>query len=264
MEAIIIEDEKLAAQRLKRLILKVSPEIHVKAVLETIEEAVSYLQQVKPDLIFLDIHLSDGSSFHIFDKVKVSSPVIFTTAYDEYALKAFKVNSIDYLLKPIEEEDLRNSIQKLHQLQQELRLATTERSAAKETLTATDFDRLIAAFKDKNTLYKQRFLVSFGSKVKTIKTADSAYFFADSKAVFLVDKSGHKYVLDETLDQLQETLDPGLFFRVNRGFLVGIEAIEQMYSYSRSRIKIDLKPASPKECIVSTEKTPDFKAWLGK
>lgn len=252
MEAIIIEDEKLAAQRLKMLVNRVAPEIRIKAMLGSVAEAVSYLQEEKPGLIFLDIHLSDGSSFGIFDKVVVKSPVIFTTAYNEYALKAFKVNSIDYLLKPVEEEALARSLQKLRDLQQQPGGATA------------DLERMLAAFRDQKITYKQRFLVNFGSKIRTIKADDAAYFYADSKAVFLVEKSAHKYVLNETLDQLQETLDPALFFRVNRGFLVGIEAIEQMYSYSRSRIKIDLKPAAPKECIVSTEKTPDFKSWLGQ
>lgn len=252
MEAIIIEDEKLAAQRLKILIHKVAPEIIIKAILTSIKEVVSYLQQEKPELIFMDIHLSDGSSFVIFDKVNVKSPIIFTTAYDEYALKAFKVNSVDYLLKPVEEEALVKSLQKLKGLKQQ------------KVGVAADLESMLAAFKDQKISYKRRFLVSYGSRIKTIKTEDAAYFYADSKAVFLVEKSGNKHVLDETIDQLQEGLDPALFFRVNRGFLVGIDAIEQMYIYSRSRIKIDLKPAAPKDCIVSTEKTPDFKAWLGK
>ena len=252
MEAIIIEDEKLAAERLKRLVNKIDREIYIKAILPSKEEAISYLQEEKPDLIFLDIHLSDGNSFDIFDQVKVKSPVVFTTAYDEYAIKAFKVNSIDYLLKPVEEEALAKSLQKLRELQE------------LQSGTEAGFDRLLAAFKNKKITYKQRFLLGFGSRLKTIKTEDVCYFYAESKAVFLVEKSGHKFVLDETLDQLQETLDPALFFRVNRSFLVGINAIEQMYSYSRSRIKIDLKPVSSKECIVSTEKTPDFKAWLGQ
>ena len=252
MEAIIIEDEKLAARRLEMLLSKVAPEVGIKTILSSIEEAVQYLKQEQPDLIFLDINLSDGSSFSIFDKVKVKSAIIFTTAYDEYALQAFKVNSIDYLLKPIEEEDLINGLKKFRDLQR-----TDGRAAS-------DFDRMLAAIRNRKILYKQRFLLSFGSKIKTIKTENSAYFYADSKAVFLVEKSGQKYVLDETLDQLQDTLDPTFFFRVNRGFLVGIDAIEQMYSYSRSRIKINLKPAAPKDCVVSTEKTPDFKVWLGQ
>ncbi|WP_017733249.1 LytR/AlgR family response regulator transcription factor [Nafulsella turpanensis] len=252
MEAIIIEDEKLAAQRLKMIVHKVAPEINIKTKLPGVEEAVHYLQQEEPELIFMDIHLSDGSSFGIFERVKVTSPVIFTTAYDEYALKAFKVNSVDYLLKPVEEEALSQSLQKFKALKHGRKIAIV------------DYERLLKTFNDQKIHYKQRFLVSFGNKIKTIRTEDVAYFYADSKAVFLVEKPGSKYVLDETLDQLQETLDPVQYFRVNRGFLVSVDAIEQMYSYSRSRIKIDLKPAAPKECIVSTEKTPDFKTWLGQ
>jgi two-component system response regulator LytT len=251
MKALIIEDEKLAAERLKRLIANVSPDISVMASLQSVEEAVEYLQNNTPDLIFLDIHLSDGSSFGIFDQVKVSSPIIFTTAYHEYALKAFKVNSIDYLLKPIDETALSAALDKLKQLKKESSFTPLG-----------EIEALLSMMKKQEITYRQRFLVAFGNKIKTIKTADVAYIFAQDRAVFLVDREGSRYVLDETLDLLQDALDPDGFFRVNRAFLVGIDAIEQMHSYSRSRIKIELNPPCPKECIVSTEKTPDFKGWL--
>lgn len=253
MNALIIEDEKLAADRLERLISKVSTEVRVVAILKSVEEAVSYLQNQTPDLIFLDIHLSDGNSFGIFEQVQVTSPIIFTTAYHEYALKAFKVNSIDYLLKPIDENALSAALDKLRQLKNESPIGSMG-----------EIEALISMMKKQEITYRQRFLVAFGNKIKTVKTADMAYIFAADRAVFLVDREGSRYVLDEPLDHLQDALDPTSFFRVNRAFLVGIDAIEQMHSYSRSRIKIELNPPCPKECIVSTEKTPDFKGWLSR
>ncbi|HSI75221.1 MAG TPA: LytTR family DNA-binding domain-containing protein [Lunatimonas sp.] len=253
MKTIIIEDEKLAADRLNRLITKVSADVTVVATLRSVEEAVNYLQSHTPDLIFLDIHLSDGSSFEIFDQVHVTSPIIFTTAYHEYALKAFKVNSIDYLLKPIDEAALSAALDKLRQLKNE-----------SNTTPMGEIEALISMMKKQEISYRQRFLVTFGNKIKTIKSTEVAYIFAADRAVFLVDKSGNRYVIDETLDQLQNSLEPMDFFRVNRAFLVGIDSIEQMHSYSRSRIKIELNPPCPKECIVSTEKTPDFKGWLSR
>jgi DNA-binding LytR/AlgR family response regulator len=252
MRSIIVEDEKLAAERLKRLIRKVATDIEIAAILPSIEETVSYLEQEKPELIFMDIHLADGSSFSIFDQVKVESPIIFTTAYDEYALQAFKVNSIDYLLKPIEEDALAKAIQKHRQLHKE------------SSVSHRDLERMLLSFKEEKVSYKQRFLLAYGSKIKTINTWNVAYFFAENKAVFLVEKTGNKYVVDETLDQLQASLDPALFFRINRGFLVSIDSIGNMYSYSRSRIRIELSPTCPKECIVSTDKTTDFKGWLSR
>jgi two-component system, LytTR family, response regulator LytT len=249
MEAIIVEDEKLAAERLKRLVSKVYPSIQIKTILGSVEETVNYLKVDSPELIFLDIHLADGSSFEIFDQVKVNAPIIFTTAYDEYALKAFKVNSIDYLLKPVDEQSLKKSLEKLSQLKKEF---------------PQGIDQLLASIKDKTIQYRQRLMVVYGTKLKAIRVSDISYFFAENKLVYLMEKNGHSYIVDETLDQLHPTLDPSLFFRVNRGFIINIDAISQMNSYSRSRIKINLIPKCDKECITSTEKTSDFKAWLSE
>lgn len=251
MKAVIIEDEKLATQKLKSMLSKVQPSLKIVAEIGSIEEAVNFFQnENEVELVFLDIHLSDGSSFNIFDKVEIKAPIIFTTAYDEYALKAFKVNSIDYLLKPIAEADLIKALEKLKNI--------TEKEEK------VNIDKFISAFKENKPAFKQRFLVSYGSQIKSIKVEDSAYFYADNKMVFLVSHSGHKYVTDETLDQLEHLLDPMDFFRVNRTFIVGINSIKQMHTYSRSRIKIDLLPECDKESIVSTEKCGDFKLWLGK
>jgi two-component system response regulator LytT len=251
MNTVIIEDEKLAAQKLESMLAKIQPNLKIIRVMGSIEEAVDFFQEeIEVDLVFLDIHLSDGSSFNIFDKVEIKAPIIFTTAYDEYALKAFKVNSIDYLLKPIAQSDLRSALDKLMHI-----------SANGES---ENIEKLLTAFKENKPEYKQRFLVTYGSQIKSIKTEDTAFFYADNKMVFLVHQNGHKYVTDETMDQLESALNPMEFFRVNRSFIIGINAIKQMHTYSRSRIKIDLLPECEKECIVSTEKCADFKAWLGK
>lgn len=251
MKAIIIEDEKLAAQKLKSMLSKVQPNLEIVAEIGSIEEAVNFFQsENEVELVFLDIHLSDGSSFNIFDKVEIKAPIIFTTAYDEYALKAFKVNSIDYLLKPIAEADLRKALDKLKNI--------TEKEGK------VNVEKFLSTFKENKPAFKQRFLVSYGSQIKSIKVEDSAYFYADNKMIFLVSHSGQKYVTDETLDQLEHSLDPMEFFRVNRTFIIGINSIKQMHTYSRSRIKIDLLPECEKECIVSTEKCGGFKEWLGK
>ncbi|MGM0579519.1 MAG: LytR/AlgR family response regulator transcription factor [Bacteroidota bacterium] len=251
MKAVIIEDEKLAAQKLRAMLSKVQPSLEIVAEIGSIEEAVKFFQNENDvELVFLDIHLSDGSSFNIFDKVEIKAPIIFTTAYDEYVLKAFKVNSIDYLLKPIAEADLVKALEKLKNI--------TEKEGK------INVEKFLSTFKENKPAYKQRFLVSYGSQIKSIKVEDSAYFYADNKMVFLVSHSGHKYVTDETLDQLEQSLDPMEFFRVNRTFIIGINSIKQMHTYSRSRIKINLLPECEKECIVSTEKCGGFKKWLGK
>jgi DNA-binding LytR/AlgR family response regulator len=177
--------------------------------------------------------------------------VIFTTAYDEYALKAFQVNSIAYLLKPIGKEALSIGLQKLRTIQR----------FGKQ---AHRMDELLKEIRQKNVPYRRRFLVANGATIKSIPIKEVAYFFADNKAVFLVEKSGYKFVLDETMDQIQQLLDPLQFFRVNRSFIIQIEAIRHMHTYSRSRIKLELDPPCAKECISSTEKTAEFKDWLGR
>ncbi|WP_154859385.1 LytR/AlgR family response regulator transcription factor [Cyclobacterium xiamenense] len=248
---LLVEDEKLAADRLERMLQQIAPEIRVQAKVDSVGAAVAFLKNNQPDLIFLDIHLADGSGFEIFEQVEVSCPVIFTTAYDEYALRAFQVNGIAYLLKPIGQDALSASLQKLKSIQ------------ASGTQVAS-LDALLAQLRKGETPYRKRFLLAYGNTIKSIGIAEVAYFFAENKAVYLVDQSGSKYVLDETLDQLAEGLDPEVFFRVNRSFVVQVAAIRQMHAYSRSRIKLDLQPPCAKECISSSEKTAEFKEWLGR
>ncbi|MFO7822421.1 MAG: LytTR family DNA-binding domain-containing protein [Cyclobacterium sp.] len=247
---LLVEDEKLAADRLERMLQQITPDIRVQAIVDSVSAAVDFLKNHQPELIFLDIHLADGSGFEIFEQVRVSCPVIFTTAYDEYALRAFQVNGIAYLLKPIGQEALEASLQKLKSIQA-------------SGIQVASLDALLAQIRKGESPYRKRFLVAYGNTIKSIGISEVAYFFAENKAVYLVDKSGSKYVLDETLDQLQEGIDPEQFFRVNRSFMVQVDAIHQMHAYSRSRIKLDLQPPCGKECISSTEKTAALKNWLG-
>ncbi|WP_439481543.1 LytR/AlgR family response regulator transcription factor [Cyclobacterium plantarum] len=247
---LLVEDEKLAADRLERMLRQIAPDIRILAKVDSVSKAIEFLKKHNPELIFLDIHLADGSGFEIFDQVRVACPVIFTTAYDEYALRAFQVNGIAYLLKPISQEALAGSLQKLKSIQ-----------ASDKQLAQVD--RLLEQIRKREITYRKRFLVSGGNTIKSIAIQELAYFYAENKAVYLVEQTGYKYVLDETLDQLQEVLDPEQFFRVNRSFLVQVSAIRQMHPYSRSRIKLDLEPPCSKECISSTEKTAEFKDWLG-
>jgi DNA-binding LytR/AlgR family response regulator len=254
MKVVIIEDEAFAALRLKKMIKKYDPEITILAELESVAESVKWFRSnPEPDLIFLDIHLEDDLSFAIFEQVNISSPVIFTTAFDEYAIKAFKLKSIDYLLKPIVQEELAAALKKydhfsgLHQqsvdLQSLYKLLTTS---------------------EKN--YRERFSISVGSKIKMVEVADIAYFFVMDKGVYLRSLQGHTYTIDYTLDKLEELLNPASFFRINRKYMVNIASIANMVAYSRGRVKLELKPAADDayDTIVSIDRSADFKKWLNR
>ena len=251
MKVVIIEDEKLAANRLAGLIKKIDPTIEISGILGSVRESVKWLAVNKPDLIFLDIQLSDGLSFSIFEQIKTNIPIIFTTAYDQYAIKAFKLNSVDYLLKPVRKSELEASLFKFKEIKQSASL---------------NFDELLSSLKGKETAYKKRFLVNFGQKLKNVETEDVAYFYAIDKNVFITTFQNHKYPVDFTLEKLSDVLDPEKFFRINRKIIINYNAIKNMVPYSRSRIKIDLDPISPKDidALVSVERAADFKKWLDK
>lgn len=250
-EVIIVEDERLAADKLSRQLKNIDPDIEIVAVLDTVARAVEFLSSRSVDLIFLDVHLGDDLSFRIFEKVKVKTPIIFTTAYDQYAIKAFKLNSIDYLLKPVNKTDLKAALTKFFDGRQEE--------------TPLDYQSLLQSLHANNSIaYQTRFMVYKGDKVKTIDMADVAYFFAEGKYVYLVDKGGFEYLVDYTLDKLRDCLDPMRFFRINRQLIIQICAIEEMTSYTKGRLKISLNPPSKKEAIVSIERATEFKNWLNK
>jgi DNA-binding LytR/AlgR family response regulator len=251
MKIVIIEDEALAAERLENLLLDIDPEIEVLAKIESVRKSVEWLRENTPDLVFLDIQLSDGISFNIFDEVKINIPIIFTTAYDQYAIRAFKVNSISYLLKPVRREDLLESLAKF----KELRLNISP-----------DINEILQSLKNKNIEYKKRFLIQYGQKIKKVEIEEISCFYALEKNVFLVTFQNAVYPVDFTLDNLEEIIDPDKYFRINRKLIINYESIKNMISYSKSRIRIELPVKLPEEIepIVSVERSPNFKKWLNK
>lgn len=250
-KVLIIEDEMAASKRLQKLLAEQMPEADVADVLVSIASAVEWLNNnTQPDLIFADIHLADGSSFEIFKQVKVECPIIFITAYDQYALEAFKHNSIHYLLKPVKKEELTEAIERFR------------RMSTSNTGNAIDFAKMLSAFRQPAQSYKERFIIRFGEHIKTIETGDIAYFYTENKANYAVMKDGKRYPVDHNLDELEELINPRNFFRINRQFIIGYNSITEMISYSKSRVLIKLNPPSKLETIVSTERSAAFKSWL--
>ena len=245
---LIVEDEQLAADKLKMLLYKLDPGLHVVAVLSSVSETVQWLSTHVADLIFLDINLSDDISFKIFDQVEVDAPIIFTTAYDEYAIKAFKQNSLDYILKPVSEEELGAGIEKYYKYKSRMgNLAENIKAMMDQYSTR---------------VYKNRLLINYGGKSRSIAVEDIAYLYAYEKGVYLVTFQDHTFLTDETLDSLDNLLDPAQFFRVNRKFLVNVRAISEIHRYSTRRLKVDVVPPSRFEVIVPAEKIRGFKEWL--
>lgn len=252
MKVLIIEDEAPAAEKLERYLHKFDPSIEIMGVIDTTSAAVEYLKQEKPDLIFMDIQLRDGLSFQIFQQVQVRTPVIFTTAFNEFALDAFKVNSIDYLLKPITFTALSTSMQKLQSMKTALN--SDEQSVRiREVLSNPNL---------KTKDYKTRFMVKLGEHIRSITTDQITMLYADGRDVYLVTQQNRKFIIDYTLESLEEVLDPGQFFRPNRTFIININAIREVLVYSNSRLKISLTQEFDKEIIVSREKVAEFKEWF--
>jgi len=251
MNVVIIEDEQLTAQRLQNMLHKYDDKIEVLEIIPSVEEAVEWFKNnPDPDVAFMDIHLEDDQCFSIFEKINLDVPVIFTTAYDEYMIKAFKVNSIDYLMKPLNFEELVNAIEKFKRLH--------------KNSTDDSLQSLLNAVQRKEPEYKQRFLISVGSKLKTIDIADVSYFYCADKITFLVTKENQRLPIDFSLDKLVNLLDPKQFFRVNRALLIKLEAIGNMHVFPKGKIKLDLTPAMKEEVFVSLDKVTPFKEWLGK
>ncbi len=250
MSVIIIEDEKPSARRLQRMLKILN--IEAQTMLHSVEESIQWFQDnTHPDLIFLDIQLSDGLSFEIFESIEIKSAVIFTTAYDEYALRAFKLNSIDYLLKPIDEDDLAIALKKYQ-----------ERSPQKQavTLDFNDIKKLLINPIDRE--YKKRFSVKVGQHLKLINIDDIECFYSENKGTYLYTTEGRNYLLDTTLEHLEEELEPQTFFRINRKFFVNINAIKDMVSYTNSRLQIKLNAYHEQDVIVARERVKDFRTWL--
>ena len=250
MNILIIEDENAAARRLEKLVSEVAPDAQVLDRLDSVENAVLWLKSnPAPDLILLDIHLADGSSFEIFQHVQVSSPIVFTTAYDEYALQAFKENTIDYLLKPIKVGDLEAAFKKYNRL---------------FPPADTDYKRLSDALMNNGGAhYLRRMLVRFSNSFRLVDMSDVGYFYTKDKITFMVVKSsGKRFPADYPLEKLESMLDPGQFFRINRQFIININAIKEMHPYSKSRVKVDLDPACDLETVVSNAFAPRLTRWV--
>jgi DNA-binding LytR/AlgR family response regulator len=255
MTIIIIEDEQLAAERLEKMIKQYDPGIQVIFKAESVTKSVEWLQKnAHPDLAFFDIQLADGISFEIFEQIKLECPVIFTTAYDEYAIRAFKVNSIDYLLKPIDAEELVNAINKF-------KFTYRHKVTPQLPFGAETLDRVMKMLTNK---YKNRFVVKVGEHIKFIPVEDILYFYSMEKATYLTTCDNFHYVLDHSLESLEEVVDPDKYFRINRKYLISIDAIVDMVSYSNSRLKIKLLHPPEDMIIVSRERVQEFKRWLDR
>ena len=248
MTVFFIEDEGAALRRIEKMVLEAAPDAVVAGSADSVESAVEWLNNhPAPDLIFMDIHLADGSSFDIFDYIQVRSTVIFTTAYDEYALKAFKVSALDYLMKPVKAPELEAAIARFRQKN-----------------NVPDYASAFSSRHQSETaLPMRRMLVRLGQSIRVVEMDDIAYFYTRDKISFLVNKSqGKRYPIDFTLDKLENMLDKTQFYRINRQFIIHISAIREMHPYSKSRIKVELVPEADSEIVVSSEKTADFKSWL--
>jgi two-component system LytT family response regulator len=254
MNVLIIEDEPLAVSRLQQLLQDADASMQVAGVTDSIEASVAWLQEnPKPDLILMDIELSDGQSFEIFDQVPVKSPVIFTTSYDEYAIQAFKVNSIDYLLKPIKPEDLQAALDKLKNFSYHL-----------PTAAPAAIEQLLRQLRPPQSEYRERFLVKSGQRYFSIAVDDIAYFFYRNRVTFLKTWKKEVYYLEYILDELEEMLSPRLFFRANRQFLLHVKSVKEIHTELNNKLRLTLQPDIDEEVLVSRDRAPEFKAWMGK
>ena len=250
MKVIIIEDEKPAAEKLLKAIQKADATIEVSAILNNVKDSVEWLQQnPMPDLLFMDIELSDGLSFKIFEKVTINSPVIFCTAFDEYWQEAFEHNSIDYLLKPVKQEKLQTALNKYDKLKQHF---------------ASSFQQLLQwQQQPSGNGYKKRFLVKRGTDYISVKTEDIAYFYAAHKLVCMVDNRNQKFILDQSLADIEKQLDPAQFYRVNRKYFIQMSAIKKIKTYPKSKLQLEVEPAISEDIIISQENVSAFKEWMG-
>lgn len=251
MNILIVEDETAAAVNLKAILRNIAPSYNILAVLETIEESVEYFQdksQIRPDLVFMDIHLADGESFRIFDSVEIDSPIIFTTAYDEYALRAFKVNSIDYILKPIKSDELQRALEKF------TRLSNIEKNSYQERI-----DTMIEASRQE---HQRVFLVHVKDKIIPLNIDEVAYFYTSNEKVTATTFKGEKYVVDRTLEALQNNLPEEEFFRANRQFIIARKAVKDIAVWFGSRLSLNLTVQIPEKIIISKARVSEFKQWL--
>lgn len=252
LKVVIIEDEPMAAADLEKTLLKVADDSEVIAKLDSVSNATAWLSENECDLILSDIQLGDGLSFDIFRNLDINTPIIITTAFDEYALRAFKENSIDYLLKPIDSDELKKAIEKY-------------RFWKKENQTF-DLGTMLEILRPDDQSHQERFIVTLGERIQSIAEENVAYFFSEDRYTYLVDQNGRQHILNSNLGDLEKTLNPKKFYRINRKFIISFTSIKNMVAYSKSRVKIDLVPEPPKslDVIVSVERSGAFKRWLNR
>ena len=249
MKILILEDEPLAAKRLESLMKSVEPNAEILAKLESVRSAVKWFNEhPQPDLILMDIQLADGLSFELFQQVDITAPIIFTTAYDQYAIRAFKVNSVDYLLKPIEQDELEAAVDKF--------------KMQRQPNVQDQIGKVLETLLGQKTEWKTRFLLKAGARFDVVEVADVAYLYAEDKVVFLVTKDQKKYFVDDTLDELEQKLNPKNFFRLNRKYFSQLSAIERIEPHFNGRLKIKLRHRDDEDIYVSREKAEAFKKWL--
>ncbi len=254
MKILIVEDEELAAARLSQLIREIEPEAVIQGPIDSISATVAHLRTHPVyDLIFLDIQLADGKSFSVFEECEVLTPVIFTTAYDEYALQAFKLNSIDYLLKPVNREKLKSSLDKFRKLKEYY---------GDENPNKQLYDMILSLKTPGPPVYKDRFLISRGDTMVPLKVSEIACFYAEDKEVFLLTHDNKRYILPHSIEDLSAKLDPKLFFRVSRQFIISADEIHKVHNYFNFKLKVEIKADPRLEIIVSRSKTAAFKAWM--
>lgn len=251
MNVLLLEDETLAAERLQNLLTTLDDSFVFVGHLKSIEAAVQWLtKNPHPDLILADIRLLDGLCFEVFQQVPVTAPVIFTTAYDQYAMKAFEVNSVDYLLKPVQEDKLRKALSKLN--------------VKPVSTPVVDYSEIIRQMQAAQKQYKLRFMVRVGQKILAVPVEKIAYFYSENKLSFVVTQDQKRYPIDQPLDELIDLLDPHIFFRANRQFIITFGSIAEIHTYFKGRIKLQLTPATTEEVIISSERSPEFKKWIDR
>jgi DNA-binding LytR/AlgR family response regulator len=256
VKVLIIEDELLAVKRIQKILSEVEYQTEVVGVTDSIEASVQWLlSQPAPDLILMDIELADGQSFEIFNRIAVPAPVIFITSYDQYAIRAFKVNSIDYLLKPIKREDLKVGFEKFR---------TMQKPVAADVQYLQQMEKLIRELTTKTKEYRERFLVKSGQTYSAVEAEAVAYFYSEDRLTHLVTGQNKDYVIDYTLEDLEDALDPGIFYRANRQFIVNIRSVKTIHPYFNHKLKVLLHPSPKEELIISRERATDFKNWLDR
>lgn len=253
MKILIFEDEHHAAIRIQSLIHKLIIDADILDVIDSVEDGIEWFNKnIEVDLIFMDIQLADGVSFSIFQEVDIEAPIIFTTAFDQYSLKAFKVNSIDYLLKPIDEIELQNAIEKYQKLNQ-----------SNNSIPFSTLERILVKSQN-NKIYKERFLIKSGETYNFILADEIAYFYSEDSLTFIITKKGKRYIYDQTLSQLESDLNPQYFFRINRKQIISLNSIKSIHNYFNSRVKIEIDPIPKDDVIVSRDKVKLFKNWLDR